>query len=139
MRKVLSIPDHDLPYHEEQGLFFVAPYVRYSPFYRWDYEVFRHRSIVVVPEDEVELHDLVGYPEDEPEWVSFWSHEGSYEVEEFFDLPLADIPMYGVLILEGGPRGRKSSLFLGKFGTTPSNSRKEAHSGNFSLERVLLL
>jgi hypothetical protein len=50
MRKVLSIPHYDLPYDEEQGLFFVAPHFKESPLNKEDYVELGHRSIVVVPE-----------------------------------------------------------------------------------------
>jgi len=125
MRKVLSIPHYDLPYDEEQGLFFVVPYVRYSPLNRHDYVDFGHHSIVVVPESSVELKDLVGYPEDEPEWASFWTYEGSYEEEEFLDLPfVADIPMYGVVILEGYITGKKILVVLGEVWDDPKQFRE---------------
>jgi hypothetical protein len=125
MRKVLSIPHYDLPYDEEQGLFFVAPYVRYSPLNKWDYVDFGHRSIVVVPERYVELKNLVGYPEDKPEWASFWIYEGSYEEEEALDLPfVADIPMYGVLILEGLSTGKRALVVLGEIWDDPKQFRE---------------
>lgn len=123
MRKVLSIQSCDL--HYEEGLYFVAPHIRYSPFNRYDYVDFGHHSIVVVPENEVELHDLVGYPEDEPKWASFWAHGGSYEEEEFLDLPfVADIPMDGVLILEGYATGKKVLVVLGKVWDNPENFKE---------------
>jgi len=125
MRKVLSIPHYDLPYEEEQGLFFVAPYVRYSPLNKEDYVDFGHHSIVVVPERHVDLKDTVGYPEDEPEWASFWSYEGSYEEEEFLDLPfVADIPMDGVVVLEGCSTGKRVLVVLGEIWDDPKQFRE---------------
>jgi len=125
MKKVLIIPHYDLPYEEEQGLFFVAPYVRYSPLNKEDYVDFGNRSIVVVPERYIKLKDLVGYPEDEPEWASFWSYEGSYEEEEFLDLPfVADIPMDGVVVLEGFSTGKKILVVLGEIWDDPKQFRE---------------
>jgi hypothetical protein len=125
MRKVLIIPHYDLPYDEEQGLFFVVPYVKYSPLNKEDYVEFGHHSIVVVPENSVELDDLVGYPEDNPEWASFWSYEGTYEEEEFLDLPfVAEIPMEGVLILEGSSTGKRILVVLEKVWDDPKQFKE---------------
>ncbi len=125
MRKVLNIPHYDLPYDEEQGLFFVAPYVKYSPLNKEDYVDMGHRSIVVVPESSIELVDLVGYPEDNPEWALFWPYEGSYEEEEFLDLPfVADIPMDGVLILEGFSTGKRILVVLEEIWDDPKQFKE---------------
>jgi len=125
MRKFLIIPHYDLPYDEEQGLFFVVPYVRYSPLNKHDYLDCGHHSIVVVPEERVELDDLVGYPEDRPEWASFWTHPGSYEEEEFLDLPfVADIPMDGVLILEGFSTGKRILVVLEEIWDDPKQFKE---------------
>jgi len=112
MRKVLSIPHYDLPYDEEQGLFFVAPHFKESPLNKEDYVELGHRSIVVVWNSYVQFDDLSGYPE-RPKWASFWPYEGSYEEEEFLDLPfVADIPMDGVLVLEGLSTGKRILVVL---------------------------
>jgi hypothetical protein len=112
MRKVLSIPHYDLPYDEEQGLFFAAPHFKHSPLKKKDYAELGHRSIVVVWDSYVELDDLSGYPE-RPKWASFWSYKGLYEEEEFLDLPfVADIPMDGVLVLEGLSTGKRILVVL---------------------------
>lgn len=113
MRKVLSIPQYDLPYDEEEGLFFVPPYFKDNPLDRVDYVRLGHRSIVVVWDSYVKLYDLVGYPEDKPNWASFRTYWGTYEEEELLDLPfVADIPMDGVLILEGHTTGKKILVVL---------------------------
>jgi hypothetical protein len=115
MRKVLSIPHYELPYDEEQGLFFVVPHTKYSPLKKEDYEELGHHSIVVMPESNIELGDLVGYPdpEDFPEWALFWPYGGPHEEEEFLDLPfVADIPMDGVVILEGSITGKRILVVL---------------------------
>jgi hypothetical protein len=115
MRKVLIIPQYDLPYNEEQGLFLVVPHIKYSPLKKEDYVELGHHSIVVMPESSIELGDLVGYPdpEDFPEWALFWPYGGLYEKEEFLDLPfVADIPMDGVVILEGFSTGKRILVVL---------------------------
>ena len=114
MRKFLIIPDYDIPYDEEQGLFFVVPHTKYSPLNKEDYVELGHRSIVVIPESSIELGDLVGYPdpEDLPEWALFWPYKDIYE-EEFLDLPfVAEIPMDGVVILEGSITGKRILVVL---------------------------
>ncbi len=120
MRKIITIAHYEIPYDEEEGLFFVVPYVKYSPLNKEDYVDFGHRSIVVMPESRIELVDLVDYPEDNPEWALFWPYGGSYEEEEFLDLPfVADIPMDGVLILEGYITGKRILVVLGEIWNDP--------------------
>ncbi len=120
MRKVIIIPRYEIPYDEEEGLFFVVPHVKYSPLNKEDYLELGHRSIVVVPESRVELVDLVNFPEDNPEWALFWPYGGIYEEEEFLDLPfVADIPMDGVLILEGYITGKRILVVLGEIWNDP--------------------
>jgi hypothetical protein len=111
MRKHLQI-SFNAVYEERKGLYYAVPHEVGDSLDMRDYPEFGHRSIVVVNSDEVKLDDLAGYTE-QPEWAVFWTYEGSYEEEEALDLPfVADIPMKGVILLEGCDTGRRILVVL---------------------------
>ncbi|MFZ8784062.1 putative amidoligase domain-containing protein, partial [Thermocrinis sp.] len=111
-------------YEEREGLYYAVPH-EVGRVLNWKaYSEFGHQSIVVVNSNEVKLYNLVGYPE-EPEWAVFWAYEGSYEEEEALDLPfVADIPMKGVLILEGCATGRRILVVLKEVWEDPDQFKK---------------
>jgi hypothetical protein len=123
MRKSLQISFSGI-YEEREGLYYAVPHEVGDTLNRKSYPEFGHQSIVVVNSGEVVLKDLVGYPE-EPEWAIFWTYEGGYEEAEALDLPfVADIPMKGVLILEGFATGRRILVVLKEVWEDPDLFKK---------------
>jgi hypothetical protein len=123
MRKFLRIFFNNI-YEEREGLYYAVPHEVGGSLDGGDYPEFGHQSIVVVNSDEVKLYDLAGYPE-EPEWAVFWVYEGGYEEAEDLDLPfVADIPMKGVILLEGYATGRRILVVLKEVWNDPDQFKK---------------
>ena len=135
MRKTLRI---SYPFNKVEGLYCLEPCVTWKSLSIADFKYLGDRQIVEVLKEEVVIKDLSGFLPweeygQEDEWARFYAYEGSNNPLDI-DLPfVADVPMRGVVLLEGCATGRRILVVLEEVWENPDQFKEGSPFREFLL------
>jgi hypothetical protein len=126
------------PFVHMEGIYCLEPSISGKFLSRRDFQYFGGRHIVEVLSDEVVLRDLSGFLPleeygQEGDWARFRAYEGPEDPLEL-DLPfVADVPMRGVILLEGCATGRRILVVLEEVWEDPDQFKEGSPFREFLL------
>ncbi len=126
------------PIMKVEGLYCLEPSISGKVLRMRDFQCFGDRHIVEVLSDEVIIKDLSGYLPleyygQEGDWARFYVYEGPGDPLEL-DLPfVADVPMKGVVLLEGCDTGRRILVVLEEIWEDPDQFKEGSPFREFLL------
>lgn len=126
------------PIVKVEGLYCFEPSISGKFLRLRDFQCFGDRHIVEVLSDEVIIKDLSGYLPleeygQEGDWARFSAYEGPEDPLEL-DLPfVADVPMRGVILLEGCDTGRRILVVLEEVWEDPDQFKEGSPFREFLL------
>jgi hypothetical protein len=135
MRKKLKLYH---PFIRVEGLYCLEPSTSGKVLRMGDFQCFGDRHIVEVLSDEVLIKDLSGYLPleeygQEGDWARFSAYEGPEDPLEL-DLPfVADVPMRGVVLLEGCASGKRILVVLEEVWEDPDQFKEGSPFREFLL------
>jgi len=135
MRKELRI---SYPFVKTEGLYYLEPCVSWKFLGIADFQYLGDRQIVEVLKEEVVINDLCGFLPweeygQEDEWARFYAYEGSANPLDM-DLPfVADVPMRGVVLLEGCATSRRILVVLEEVWENPDQFKEGSPFREFLL------
>ena len=126
------------PFIRVEGLYCFKPSTTWRPIERLGFQYLGDRHIVEVLSDEVIIKDLSGYLPleeygQEGDWARFSAYEGPANPLDL-DLPfVADVPMRGVVLLEGCASGRRILVVLEEVWEDPDQFKEGSPFREFLL------
>jgi hypothetical protein len=126
------------PLIKVEGLYCIEPSIKTKSLNIRDFQCFGDRQIVEVLKEEVVINDLSGFLPweeygQEDEWARFYAYEGSENPLDI-DLPfVADVPMRGVVLLEGCATGRRILVVLEEVWEDPDQFKEGSPFREFLL------
>jgi hypothetical protein len=135
MEKTLKL---SYPLMRVEGIYCLEPSVAWKPLNRRVFQYLGDHHIVEVLKEEVVINDLCGFLPweeygQEDEWARFYAYEGSNNPLDI-DLPfVADVPMRGVVLLEGCATGRRILVVLEEVWEDPDQFKEGSPFREFLL------